>query len=335
MVFDGRITGVSGKCARGDRRQLDVTATVAMELMRGPAMRGRAEDVPFFVAVTEGRAHSRQAGLPRRTPTSPRTPTGYGITSEHVSLALPIEPGEIGGGLRPRGRVPAHTRRTRVQPPARAALTSRPSVAQWDRGDRSSSLRPGHPARESAGRSPPPKAQPAPGNAQAPRTAPGSTDLWKAGWTAAVAPHRRSKERAPARSKMPARDRGPNLSGSATEGGRRAGIVAGARSVAEQPLVENACLTIPRRRRCRRRRSTRCIARSARAWCRSRATRCRCSISFPSRCRPLPGRHHRRAPALPSEGRAVRRLPYGAGRADRPDGSPPRSNGWSPATSSG
>jgi len=95
MVFDGRITGVSGKCVRGEEDTLNVTATIDMELMRGPAMVGRSGEVPFFVAVTEGqrvlekRVFRIKAEFPANT-------DRLRLTSEPVNLVLPIEPGKSG-----------------------------------------------------------------------------------------------------------------------------------------------------------------------------------------------------------------------------------------------
>lgn len=95
MVFDARITGVSGKCVRGDPGTLDVTATVGMELMRGPAMRGRAEDVPFFVAVSEGeRILDKQ--VYRIHAEFPANTDRVRITSENVNVALPVERAKSG-----------------------------------------------------------------------------------------------------------------------------------------------------------------------------------------------------------------------------------------------
>jgi hypothetical protein len=55
LVVHARIVGVRGSCSEGDRKnQLAVTLNVVVELSRGPAMPGRATDVPIFVAVTDG-----------------------------------------------------------------------------------------------------------------------------------------------------------------------------------------------------------------------------------------------------------------------------------------
>ncbi len=54
MVIDGRITGLSGKCALDDHEHLRTTISVGMDLTRGPAAPGRVIDVDYFVAVSDG-----------------------------------------------------------------------------------------------------------------------------------------------------------------------------------------------------------------------------------------------------------------------------------------
>ena len=75
--------------------------------------------------------------------------------------------------------------------------------------DRASCVRPSHPARERAESPPPPKAQPAPGNAQATGTAPGSGISGKPAGTPRVCRTDGVRRRSS----------GLNLSGPATEGG--------------------------------------------------------------------------------------------------------------------
>ena len=54
MVLDGRVTGLSGKCASPDMDHLRTQISVNMDLTRGPAMRGRTTDVTYFVSVSRG-----------------------------------------------------------------------------------------------------------------------------------------------------------------------------------------------------------------------------------------------------------------------------------------
>jgi hypothetical protein len=95
MVFDGRITGVSGKCARGGEDTLEVTATVNIELMRGPAMVGRVGEVPFFVAVAEGQRLLEKQVF-RLKAEFPANTDRLRLTSETVNLTLPLERGKSG-----------------------------------------------------------------------------------------------------------------------------------------------------------------------------------------------------------------------------------------------
>lgn len=55
LVLDAHLTAVPANCKYLDRSSTKVQATlsVMMSLGRGPAMRGRAIDVPYFIAVTE------------------------------------------------------------------------------------------------------------------------------------------------------------------------------------------------------------------------------------------------------------------------------------------
>jgi hypothetical protein len=95
MVLDGRITGVSGKCVRGGEDTLEVTVTVGLELMRGPAMRGRSEEAPFFLAVSEGqRILAKQ--VYRLRAEFPANIDRVRLSSDPVNLSLPIESGRSG-----------------------------------------------------------------------------------------------------------------------------------------------------------------------------------------------------------------------------------------------
>ena len=95
MVLDGRITSVSARCVRGDEGTSEVTATVDMELMRGPAMRGRLAEVPFFVAVTEGQRILNKQVF-RVKAQFPANTDRLRLTSDPVNLTLPVEPGKSG-----------------------------------------------------------------------------------------------------------------------------------------------------------------------------------------------------------------------------------------------
>lgn len=70
LVMGGRMKFVHGQCKPGDNGTIATTVTVGADVVRGPAMRGNAADVPIFVAVLEGdrildkRIYTLRAGFP-------------------------------------------------------------------------------------------------------------------------------------------------------------------------------------------------------------------------------------------------------------------------------
>lgn len=55
LELSARITSIQGKCQAGDdAKHIAADITVFIQYTRGPAMQGRAADVPFFLAITEG-----------------------------------------------------------------------------------------------------------------------------------------------------------------------------------------------------------------------------------------------------------------------------------------
>jgi hypothetical protein len=56
LVYAGRMMGIQGSCKLDpdDKNTLVTTVQFAIELTRGPALRGREVDVPVYLAVTEG-----------------------------------------------------------------------------------------------------------------------------------------------------------------------------------------------------------------------------------------------------------------------------------------
>ncbi len=91
LVLDAHLTAVPASCKYLDRSNTKVQATlsVMMSLGRGPAMRGRAIDVPYFIAVTEGdRVLDRQGyGLRAEFPANADRITGR---SDPVTLDFPV-----------------------------------------------------------------------------------------------------------------------------------------------------------------------------------------------------------------------------------------------------
>ena len=90
MVVDGRITGVSGKCALDDLTHLRTTISVNMDVARGPAARTRQADVTYFVSVSRG-----DAILDKRDYTLavdfPRNSDRLRLTGDQVDLVLPVD----------------------------------------------------------------------------------------------------------------------------------------------------------------------------------------------------------------------------------------------------
>ncbi len=167
--------------------------------------------------------------------------------------------GPRSSGLIVHGAVRTHSAVERDANLTRNHLASAPRQAH-------SSPCPRHPPRESAGHIPPPKAQPAPGNAQAngPRRAgiSGKPDRAQA-----RGPHRRSKG-----------SQSSNLSGTVTEGGHRCRHPAGGWPCSRRNVwFRTLCQTTPPPRLCKRPRSTPGTAATAPAWWRSRAMPCRCN----------------------------------------------------------
>ena len=52
LVVSGRITGLNGTCTRTSRTVTTVSLSVGLDLTRGPAARGPATEVSYFVAVS-------------------------------------------------------------------------------------------------------------------------------------------------------------------------------------------------------------------------------------------------------------------------------------------
>ncbi len=56
MVVDGRITGIprTSKCSWGKAGTVHVDLSVGIEVTRGPALKGREAQVPYFISVARG-----------------------------------------------------------------------------------------------------------------------------------------------------------------------------------------------------------------------------------------------------------------------------------------
>ena len=54
LVVQARLTAVPATCTRADPTHVQARLQVAMDVTRGPAARGGALEIPYFVGVTEG-----------------------------------------------------------------------------------------------------------------------------------------------------------------------------------------------------------------------------------------------------------------------------------------
>ncbi len=99
-IVDGRITGLKGDCRDSDdRKTLDASVRVGMDVSRGPAATGRSEQVPYFVAVSrDGRI------LDKRVMTLdvafPPNIDRVHIEGEPISFAFPTPKGVTGTAYR-------------------------------------------------------------------------------------------------------------------------------------------------------------------------------------------------------------------------------------------
>ena len=89
MVVNGRITGLSGKCALDDREHLRTTISVGMDLTRGPAAPGRVVDVQYFVAVSEGDTILTKQDYTLHVAFA-RNSDRERLTGDQVELVLPV-----------------------------------------------------------------------------------------------------------------------------------------------------------------------------------------------------------------------------------------------------
>ena len=106
-VLEGRIIAVNGACSRDGANIVKANVSISMDLRRGPAATGRAADVSYFVAVSEGdrildkRVYTLRAEFPSNT-------DRLRLTGEELELRLPVTAQKIGGVLPDLGRFPAH-----------------------------------------------------------------------------------------------------------------------------------------------------------------------------------------------------------------------------------
>jgi hypothetical protein len=91
MVLDGRITGVEGKCERGDDGQLNTTVRAGVTLTRGPAAQGRDAMAPMFVAVVRN-GEVLDKAIYRLDAAFPSNTDRLQLVSNDVTMTLPVGP---------------------------------------------------------------------------------------------------------------------------------------------------------------------------------------------------------------------------------------------------
>ncbi|MCC7427239.1 MAG: hypothetical protein IT557_10055 [Alphaproteobacteria bacterium] len=89
VTIDGRISAVNGRCD-GTRQGLTVDLSMTLEFERGPAAQGRAESVPYFVAITDQQQNilSKQVFMARAE--FPRGQNRVRLTDEGARMLLPV-----------------------------------------------------------------------------------------------------------------------------------------------------------------------------------------------------------------------------------------------------
>jgi hypothetical protein len=101
LVVNARIDAVPAACHNADRRGTKVEATmkVGISAARGPAMRGRTTEIPYFVAVTEdGRVLDRQ-GYTAAVEFPPNTDR-VEVTSPEITMLFPVSPDKSAAAYR-------------------------------------------------------------------------------------------------------------------------------------------------------------------------------------------------------------------------------------------
>ena len=99
-IVDGRITGLKGSCRDSeDRKALDATLQVGIDIGRGPAATGRTETVPYFVAVSrDGRILDKQ--VLTLDVAFPANIDRVHVEGETVSFRFPLPRGVTGASYR-------------------------------------------------------------------------------------------------------------------------------------------------------------------------------------------------------------------------------------------
>jgi hypothetical protein len=96
LILSGHIVAMPAKCQPGDKpNQLAADVSITLQLTRGPAMEGRAADVPVFLAVAEGDKILDKQVFPQHF-VFPSGLDQVTWTSNPVHLVFPVSPTKTG-----------------------------------------------------------------------------------------------------------------------------------------------------------------------------------------------------------------------------------------------
>lgn len=103
LVIQARIADIQGSCKPGEAGAIAVSARVAIDAMRGPAMTGRVYELPVFVAVTDAQGVRDKviynlklefpANIDRAAATSPEIAMSLPVTQQKSGAAYGIVAG--------------------------------------------------------------------------------------------------------------------------------------------------------------------------------------------------------------------------------------------------
>jgi hypothetical protein len=91
LVVAARITSLAGNCTLVNRQTaVEVTLTMGVEAMRGPAAQGRALQLPYFVAVTDANEAILDKAVYSIAVEFPANTQRARLRGEEVRLTLPV-----------------------------------------------------------------------------------------------------------------------------------------------------------------------------------------------------------------------------------------------------
>lgn len=101
LVVAARITSLDGNCRLVNRQTaVEVTLTMGVEAMRGPAAQGRAVQLPYFVAVTGANEEILDKAVYAIAVEFPANMQRARLRGEQVRLTLPVSADNQAGAYR-------------------------------------------------------------------------------------------------------------------------------------------------------------------------------------------------------------------------------------------